>query len=302
MNIVECGICKSRDAGIMLKCYVCSVNIHATCAKVSDSTANELCEENGLHFYCAAHRSISVSALLKTICRLQSFHVELKMLTDQYKDVLELTSVSELRKLEALYKKIVPNTNTRALRSSTKRQQESSLASNKRAKKNQRNILPTDSDKVESSSPCSRIQNNINGSNEILTSAVSAVNEITVEKPSNTNENEFGFSAVPPPKKIFVSRLPPDISVDVIRNHVESRLGRSDVFLDIIRLPTRDGSLYSSMILNVGHNLDVFSKVVNESFWPRHTIVHEDIPREQRNKSAWKQSKNQKTSPAFTIM
>uniref|UniRef100_T1GMX2 Uncharacterized protein n=1 Tax=Megaselia scalaris TaxID=36166 RepID=T1GMX2_MEGSC len=93
--------------------------------------ADKISRDRGFHYYCEKHRNISVSELLKKLAKLQSFHVELKLLTDKYKDILEAPVVSDLRKLEK--EKLTeistdsPSTNMgRGLRSSSKRQVDSS--------------------------------------------------------------------------------------------------------------------------------------------------------------------------------
>lgn len=105
-------------------------------------------------------------------------------------------------------------------------------------------------------------------------------------------QQPFGFTAVPPVKKIFVSRLPPDITTETIRAHVLSRLNCPNMFLNVTKLPLREGAQYSSMILNLGHNEDHFETILKDSFWPRNTVVHPDIPREMRASRPPQQSKS----------
>lgn len=282
----------------MLKCYACDLSIHARCANVSDSIVSELGEEKGLHFYCDSHRSISVSKLLKTISRLQSFHVELKMLTDQYKEVLEMTSVSELRKIDAVKKPSTASPNPDSLRLHRSKRQYDSSYDHKKNNKRTKNMNDSKS-KVSPTSVPSHMEVGESSISVVPSSPIDVSNanqrsfSSVVKQPVLQNRDVeviedkvgFSFSAVPPVKKIFVSRLPPDITTEVIKEHILTRLNKADVFLNIIKLPMKEGASYSSMILNVGHNHEVFDKIVSSSFWPPYTIVHEDVPREQRSKN-----------------
>lgn len=294
MSKEHCSICKQDAVGIMLKCYACDLKFHASCANVSESTANELLLVNGLHFYCAEHRIITVSDLLKKISKLQSFHVELKSLVDQYKDVLEMTPVSELWKLDGRKGKAVQSPSLEPellLRSGTKRQVDCPPIIIKRKKQHQVSKQAPVVDLTSSSASGLSENNNTQQVPETeIVQNVPSFSSVVANKTVQNNEvsaepvQEFVFSAVPPLRKVFVSRLPTDLSTDVIRNHIKTRLKMPNMFLDVMKLPVRDGAPYSSMIINVGHNEDVFNAVMDHGFWPQNTVVRADIPRELRMK------------------
>lgn len=280
MSVQSCSRCNLQAEGTMIKCTACDLKFHPKCAKVNESVAEELCQENGLQFYCEAHRFISVAELLKKISKLQSFHVELKLLMDRYKEVLEMTSVSELRKLDVLKEKTTqsPSSNvSREVRASTKRQTELVPEVKKKPKKSNQTVATNivavpqksnvDSHEIQTFATVTKMDSGLN--NDLTTEPIEIV-------------PDFSFTAIPPVQKVFVSRLPTELTTDIIKNHVISRLKNPNLFLNVTKLPLRNGAQYSSMVLNFGHNEDVIGPVMSEDFWPRNTLVRLDIPRELR--------------------
>lgn len=89
------------------------------------------------------------------------------------------------------------------------------------------------------------------------------------------NIGGFEFSAVKPKKRIFVSRLPLDITEDVLTRHIQNRLRNFDVPTEISILSKRRDATYSSALIHVGENEEIFRLVNRTDFWPPQTIVHQ---------------------------
>lgn len=92
---------------------------------------------------------------------------------------------------------------------------------------------------------------------------------------SNGNTADFEFAAVRPVKKIFVSRLPPDINIDVLKRHVLRRVPSCGNDLVIAILNGKTKNKYSSALISVGQNDDFFRMINSQSFWPSEIIVHQ---------------------------
>lgn len=96
-------------------------------------------------------------------------------------------------------------------------------------------------------------------------------------------DHGFEFSAVRPKKRIFISRLPTDISEDVLNRHIRNRLNSPDVPIEVTMLSNRRNASYSSALIYVGEIKEIFDKVNHANFWPPLTVVHEHRPRKPNN-------------------
>lgn len=92
---------------------------------------------------------------------------------------------------------------------------------------------------------------------------------------SYLNDTDFEFAAVRPFKKVFISRLPPTITDDILKRHVLKRIPRCENLLEISMLPGRKNAKYSSALISVGRDEDAFRLINSGNFWPPETIVHE---------------------------
>lgn len=95
-----------------------------------------------------------------------------------------------------------------------------------------------------------------------------------------TPEN-FEFAAVKPMKRVFVSRLPNDLSDEVLRRHILSRLPACEKSLEISVLPGRHKAAYKSVLISTGR--DALRSINSKDFWPPETIVHQHRPRKPNN-------------------
>lgn len=89
------------------------------------------------------------------------------------------------------------------------------------------------------------------------------------------DDGQFEFAAVKPFKKVFVSRLPAGIEVDVLKRHILKRLPTCAESLVINVLRGKRNADYSSAIISVGRNDEHFCAINSNDFWPPSTVVHQ---------------------------
>lgn len=87
-------------------------------------------------------------------------------------------------------------------------------------------------------------------------------------------EEACGITVVPPPKSIFLSRLGVDVSTDQVEKFIKAKIPNA-IDITIRKMLFRTPRIYSSFVINTGHNMDIFNIVVNQSFWPDLTVVKE---------------------------
>lgn len=117
-------------------------------------------------------------------------------------------------------------------------------------------------------------------SNSLLT--VSAPHVLTLQPsisiPSTFSEpspeEACGITVVPPPKSIFISRLGVDVSVEQVEKFIKTKIP-SAIDFSIRKMKFRIPKGYSSFVINMGNNINLFNMVVDQSFWPAVTIVKE---------------------------
>lgn len=294
-----CCTCNKEHEDIMIRCFACDKQFHAKCIKINGSFADKITHDRGFHYYCELHRDLSVSDLLKKIAKLQTFHVEMKMMMDKYKDVLELQPVSELKRLENI-RVTVPSaveSSGRKLRNSTKRLT-SELASTDQHKKKKVNRQETEfmpimevddaGPSCENSQPC-EIVNVFDSlqSIESIRPIAPITNVISESALPSSNDVEIVapiLNCVPRKKSIFLSGCDANTTVEDINNFINFYTGRLDN-LNIRKMNFREPKLYSSFVIDVGRDEQLFQKVCTSNFWPKNSIVREyDFFRKRQTK------------------
>lgn len=94
---------------------------------------------------------------------------------------------------------------------------------------------------------------------------------------------------VEPRKTVFISRLAPDTSIEDVRAHINAQLGFDDTSISIVKYRLKPRKSYSSFNVNLPEHL--IHRVLNPTFWPKNTVVHEFIFRPRGNRAS-KNSKN----------
>lgn len=85
---------------------------------------------------------------------------------------------------------------------------------------------------------------------------------------------ECGITVVPPPKSIFLSRLGVDVSTDQVKMFITTKIPSAQN-ISIRKMLFRGPRNYSSFVVDVGNDLNLFNDVVQQSFWPELTVVRE---------------------------
>lgn len=97
--------------------------------------------------------------------------------------------------------------------------------------------------------------------------------------PTNGTVGQFEFAAVRPVKRIFVSRLPPDIGDEVLKRHILRRIPSCEGDLNISILQARRNNKYSSALISIGRDENAFNVINSANCWPPETVVHEHRPK-----------------------
>lgn len=115
-------------------------------------------------------------------------------------------------------------------------------------------------------------------SNPLLTVSVPDVSSMQPSTPLVSSEpspeEACGITVVPPPKSIFISRLGVDVSTEQVEKFIKTKIPTA-VDFSIRKMMFRTSKGYSSFVINMGNNINLFNMVVDQSFWPALTMVKE---------------------------
>lgn len=79
---------------------------------------------------------------------------------------------------------------------------------------------------------------------------------------------------VPPPKSIFLSRLGVDVTTEQVKKFITTKIPAAQR-ISVRKMLFRGPRNYSSFVVDVGNDLNLFNDVVQQAFWPELTLVKE---------------------------
>lgn len=137
-------------------------------------------------------------------------------------------------------------------------------------------VEPSTSSAVENHSVA--VNNDSSGvPTQIVPSTSSTVeNQQSTPPESISNNLELELIAIVPVKKIFLSNFPSETTDKAIQNHIRRKIPAEHLENVVVdKMDLNGDRKYSSFIVTVGDNLEIFNKMIEPTFWPAHSIVHE---------------------------
>lgn len=287
-----CSACNKDGEDIMIHCFACDKQFHAKCIKINGNLADKIKHDRGFHYYCELHRDLSVSDLLKKIAKLQSFHVEMKLMMDKYKEVLDMNPESELKRLDTI-KDVMSMTSSsiapsasRKLRSSTKKPSANVASTDQQKKKKSDTsqtelplLIEIDDTACDASEPSISVDVSAYSctTGSLPESRVDILSTATFAPTCQSRENILvppKLNCVPRKKSVFLSGCDVATTVQEINDFINFYTG-SQNDLNIRKMKFRDPKQYSSFVIDVGRNEQLFEKLCAANFWPKNSIVRE---------------------------
>lgn len=257
-GFVICQQCHINNGKGCIHCSVCSRAYHFTCISpgMSDKDAGIFENFTGLHWYCPDHRQLTVHSLLDRLSscekKLMSQHVDFDLC---FQPPSEKTSkTNHAKDTDA------PDASKRRLRDRKPKDPESSSRAHKDSVTN--SPLP--------------VVPKVKGRKALPT-----VKEIAPPETSSSSciPNLDILQGVPPPKRVFVSRLSSNATVDLVDSYLKSK--NIPVGYKIEKFKLASFKDYTSFVINVTSD-DLFKQLMNPDFWPAFTIAREFFRKRQK--------------------
>lgn len=287
--------CKIKSDERMITCWLCHENCHLKCSDISGLVADAISNNKGLHWCCVDCRKIGVSFYRFFQSQKQTF---LQILEDSAK---LSNRINDYGKLFENYK-LLENMNSP--QSSPKRRKSARNANKEKRSENNYSTSLSNTPSVpmldstsNNSSPIPNLpSSNPSTSNNPISSYSTSVNDVpptrlerltnhdpeSVVNPSspyNVTPVEVILTAVPPKRSIFISRLPADTTTETIDRYIISKIGK---FNDINIHKFNFSQQRSIASFKITTSDEMYSRLIDPEFWPKHTIVREYIYRERQ--------------------
>lgn len=92
---------------------------------------------------------------------------------------------------------------------------------------------------------------------------------------SESPEVLCGITVVPPPKAIFLSRLGVEVTNVQVQQFIKTKMKTDDCNFTVRKMLFRTPRNYSSFVVNIPNDTDLFNAIIKPGFWPELTVVNE---------------------------
>lgn len=252
-GLILCTICNIANGKRCIHCSVCSKAYHFTCisSNITDADICAVDKFTGFYWYCPEHRNITVHKLLDKLS-----DCEKKLMTQQTD--FDLSHLSPLKK--------------------TRKQKNDTVPLEIEPKSNPRKSARVMSKLLATSTKESVVPDHAVKSNSVnkkkSKAVLSQIKEDTSDECKNQNlcQNQEILQGVPPPRRIFVSRLSSYATVETVDCYLKSRNVPTEYKIEKLKL--RAFKDYTSFIINV-NTKTLFDQLISPDFWPKHSVVWE---------------------------
>lgn len=281
----NCSI--KNDDERMISCWLCHGLCHFKCSGLSTLVAESLSKDNGLHWCCTACRKIGVSFyrfFQGTITHFKEIQNEAGKLAERISTYGKL--FEDFKSLDNL--KSPPQSSPKRRKSSRINKETNEMhsvapvncAASLLSKSGTVSPKPGPVVVKPPDFPCS--------SSQIITGETlpvvqnynkkeqQKINPATVnqnkENDGNISNTHRGLRVIPPSKHIFISRLASDTTAEEIDYYIKSKINMS-YGITVHKFTYSQQRSITSFKISVP--FDIFSQVVDPSFWPLHVLVRE---------------------------
>lgn len=250
--------CHLGDNEIYIRCWICEKEYHSKCAGLSARVADALRENKGVRWSCESCRDVQTD-FFQLFKQCRSAFVEIS------KDLAGVQS--KLSKYEDAFKMFsVFNANT--LDNSPPKKRKNLRSNNKINTAEKISLTPVP--------PSITASNEVMVVDEIQPIMNSDLNLVTVAAPilSTSTSKHKDLVIVPPKKGIFLSRFANSTTENDVLFYISSKIKHVND-INISKFTFSKPRAIASFKMFVP--LEYYKDIVDPSFWPKNTVVHEYV-------------------------